>query len=110
MKYKAGNVYHVKLRSLEWLKCTYKFRHIRGELNVWHSTGKGGGLHIRKGNHKLFGTGDMIGVIFKRSANGRKIFYLEASAHRRQPQQIYDEWFVNENPINSVLPEELFEI
>ncbi len=107
-----GKIIEVKLRSFEWLMATYKHkvRHFKGydELNVWHSTGGGGGLHIKREHTHLFGSGEIVKVVFHRQTLTRNIYQL-FNDNRHYPQQLYDEWFILAE-IDMVLPKELFEI
>jgi hypothetical protein len=112
MKYIPGKTYIVKLRSLEWLKCTFKTTvrknevTLRNELNIWHSTGGGGGLHIKNKYKHIFGS--EVKVVFKKRSRDRNIFYIAESG--RMPQRLYDEWFVMGDEIEDYIPKELFEI
>ena len=113
MDYIKGIKYQVRLKSLKEIEAAGgKVKRLSvSNVQVYHTTGGGGGLGLEKGIiDTYFGTGKTLTVVFVRVALGRNIFIIDNVGSQnagRTGRQVYGEWFVTPEDI---LPDKLFDI
>lgn len=115
MKYEPYKEYKARIKTLEQLKSEFKVDYSPGgEPKIYHSTGRGGGLHYRNIQLTNF-FGQIVTIKFHRetsSKEARNIFHWRNDRH-----PLYEEWCEwIEDPEtllkieSDFLPKELFEI